>query len=211
MKSLNLNTLLSLDALNTGPASAPPHSEPVSSPYQVSPAESAVIQFFVHAAASLGAPKSIGELFGLLYCSEAALSFDEIVTRLTISRGSASQGLRFLQGIHAVQTPYPARDRRTYYQAEASLRRLVSGLLQSKVDPHLATAQQRLEAIHETLTTQEAEPNLASREDLLKRVEALTTWHRAARELLPGLAQVAAPSLEPGGNPKEAPPTACFP
>jgi DNA-binding transcriptional regulator GbsR (MarR family) len=191
---------LSLDHSSAGPDCEPPQRAPGESPYQVSPAESAIIQFFVHAATSLGAPKSIGELFGLLYCAESSLSFDEIVTRLAISRGSASQGLRFLQGFHAVQTSSAAGDRRTYYEAEASLRRLVSGLLQSKVDPHLATAQQRLEAIHKTLITQESEPNLASREDLLKRVEALTTWHRAARELLPGLAQVAAPSRQSGSN-----------
>jgi DNA-binding transcriptional regulator GbsR (MarR family) len=155
--------------------------------------EKHVIQFFVHAAAALGLPKSIGELFGLLYCSESPLSFEQIVGLLGISKGSASQGLRFLQGISAVHVSYLARDRRSCYHAEPSLRRIISGLLRSKIGPHLATADQRFRGIQEMLATQQNDPGLSRRNGFTIRIEALQTWHRAAREFPPHFAQIAAP------------------
>jgi DNA-binding transcriptional regulator GbsR (MarR family) len=56
---------------------------------------------------------------------------------LGISKGSASQSLRFLQEIHAVEVSYPGHRRPTYYKVEISLRRLVAGLVQSRIDPRL--------------------------------------------------------------------------
>ena len=52
-----------------------------------------MIDVFVRAASLIGLPRSIGEIYGLLFCTPQALSFDELVERLQISKGSVSQGL----------------------------------------------------------------------------------------------------------------------
>ena len=60
------------------------------------------ISFFVHAFAALSLPRSIGEIYGLLFSTEEALSLDDIIERLRISKGSASEGLRWLRSLGAV-------------------------------------------------------------------------------------------------------------
>lgn len=160
----------------------------------MSSVESEVIHFFVYLAATLSLPKSIGELFGLLYCADNPLPFEEVVSRLGISKGSASQGLRFLQSLNAVETVYQARDRRTFYRAEASLRRLLGGLLEHNVGPHLQTAEQRLGNLADQLAEQTNEPVLASsRRVLRQRIDALRHWHHTAQRFLPLLARMASP------------------
>jgi hypothetical protein len=49
-----------------------------------------------------GVPKSVGQIYGLLYASPEPLSFSDIVERLEISKGSASQGLQLLRSLGAI-------------------------------------------------------------------------------------------------------------
>lgn len=58
--------------------------------------------FFAEAMQVFGVPKSVGQIYGLLYASPRPLSFSGIVERLEISKGSASQGLQFLRSLGAI-------------------------------------------------------------------------------------------------------------
>lgn len=49
-----------------------------------------------------GVPKSVGQIFGLLYASPEPLVFSDIVVRLEISKGSTSQGLQLLPSLGAI-------------------------------------------------------------------------------------------------------------
>ena len=49
-----------------------------------------------------GVPKSVGQIYGVLYASPSPLSFSDIVDRLEISKGSASQGLALLRSLGAI-------------------------------------------------------------------------------------------------------------
>jgi hypothetical protein len=55
----------------------------------------------------LGVPKSVGQIYGLLYASLEPLSFSDIVERLEISKGSASQGLQLLRSLGAIKLAEP--------------------------------------------------------------------------------------------------------
>ena len=68
--------------------------------------ESAVIDLFLNAANSFGLPKSYGQIYGLLFCRDQALSMDEVMNLLQISKGSASQGLRALKQFGAVSSSF---------------------------------------------------------------------------------------------------------
>ena len=70
------------------------------------------IDFFVRLMSMLGMPRSVGEIYGLLYFSPVPLPMDQIVSRLGISLGSASQGLKTLRSLKAVRTNYVPGDRR---------------------------------------------------------------------------------------------------
>lgn len=157
-----------------------------------SPLEIDIIHFFVRLALSIGLPKSLGQIYGVLFCSAEPMPFDEIVERLGISKGSASQGLKMLQHLNTVEPVHQHADRRTFYRAETSIRRLVGSLLDEKVRPHLQQSEERLEQISQ---------RLASKSDLddpdgtlQRRVESLRVWHQKARKLLPWVTKLSAPS-----------------
>src|ERR1700689_637831 len=71
-----------------------------------------VIHIFVQFAGVLGQPRSVAEIYGLLFASHQPLAMDTLIERLNLSKGSASQGLKYLQELGAVRTVYVAGDRR---------------------------------------------------------------------------------------------------
>ena len=93
------------------------------------------IDFFVRMMGILGMPRSVGEIYGLLYFSEDPLSMDQIVQKLGMSLGSASQGLKTLRSLKAVRTSYVAGERKDHYQAETEFRRLFSNFLKEEILP----------------------------------------------------------------------------
>ncbi|SDS46101.1 hypothetical protein [Opitutus sp. GAS368] len=65
--------------------------------------ERAMVDFFVDAAELLGVPKSVAAIYGIVFASPAPLSFADIGSRLDISKGSVSQGLRVLREVGALR------------------------------------------------------------------------------------------------------------
>ena len=63
------------------------------------------------------------------------LNQDDLIQRINLSKGSASQGLRYLLDLGAVRTVYQPGDRRVHYEAVAALRNLASGPPDSWVSP----------------------------------------------------------------------------
>ena len=80
------------------PTSAPPSSVSADGAFARECA-----QFFEETVRLFGVPPSVGQIYGLLYASPEPLSFTDIVERLEISKGSASQyshGARTPAGSH---------------------------------------------------------------------------------------------------------------
>lgn len=128
----------------------------------------------------LSLPKSVGEIYGLLYATPDPIPFDEIQQRLNISKGSVSQGLRFLRSLGAVQVRYMAGDRRDHYQAETSLRRLAEGFLRDRIQPHLDNGHNRLQTMEQMLN-----PDHPHHEHYQSALNSLKTWSHRARLLMP--------------------------
>ena len=61
---------------------------------------------------------------------------DALIERLDMSKGSASQGLKYLQDLGAVRTVYVAADRRTHYEVVAELRKLAGRFLNQQIQTH---------------------------------------------------------------------------
>jgi len=148
----------------------------------ISPWESALIESFVRAAGLIGLPRSIGEIYGLLYCSTEPLSFDDIEERLSISRGSVSQGLKTLRQIGAVKVAYQPGSRKDYFAPELSVERLVRGFVKEQVQPHLASAEDRFDHAEQLIAD---EPDAELRRHATQRLNTLRTWQRRAQKLIP--------------------------
>ncbi|MDB6078791.1 MAG: hypothetical protein JWO82_2538, partial [Akkermansiaceae bacterium] len=97
--------------------------------------EMQVVQVFVDGVRVLGLPRSLGELYGLLFISPEPLALDDLVSRLGISKGSASQGLRALKDLGAVKEIDVEGARRTYFEADIDLKRLVGGFIREQIRP----------------------------------------------------------------------------
>jgi DNA-binding transcriptional regulator GbsR (MarR family) len=153
----------------------------------VGPLEAQVIQVFVDGGKVLGLPRSLGEIYGLLYISPEPLSLDDLVDRLGISKGSASQGLRALKNLGAVREIDLEGSRRSHFQADTELKRLVGGFIREQVRPHLESGQSKVGRLRET-AGEETDPAL--RAFFENRVERLDYWISRARFVLPLLQKV---------------------
>ncbi len=151
------------------------------------PVEAQVIQVFVDGVKVLGLPRSIGEIYGLLFISPDPLSLDDLVQRLDISKGSASQGLRALKGLGAVREIPVETSRRIHYQADTELKRLVGGFIREQVRPHLESGQSKIGRLLD-MAGDERDP--AQREFVRERVFQLENWIKKGRIVLPILQKV---------------------
>lgn len=145
------------------------------------------ILLFVNAAKALSIPRSIGEIFGLVFSTEAPLSHDQVVSLLGISKGSASQGLRWLRDVGAVRAVHVDGDRRDHYVAETELRRLIFGFVRESVEPHLTRGPDYIERISKAA---EGLSN-GDRRFAVTRATKLTRWHKFAAKTLPMFLQLA--------------------
>lgn len=142
--------------------------------------ESGVVELFSGMASMLGLPPSIGAIYGLLFISEQPLCLDDLVARLGISKGSASQGLGVLRRLGALRAASP-NGRREYFAADLHLKRLVGGFLRSEVIPQLDHGAETIA----TLRKSAGELPDAGRQGFLKeRLAKLETWQNRSRQVL---------------------------
>jgi len=132
----------------------------------------------------LGLPKSLGEIYGLLFASPKPLSLDDLVKQLGISKGSTSQGLRMLRDLGAVKDAEGEVARRTYYEADVELKQLVGGFIKEQVRPHLASGEGKLKGLEEMVAEMDDKELQGFYEE---RMAKLGSWSKKARIMLPML------------------------
>lgn len=152
--------------------------------------EQETVELFIHYASIFNLPKSVGAIYGLLFCSEQPLALDDIVEKLSLSKGSASQGLRFLRDLNAVTSTYVTGNRRDHYLAEVRLRNLVLGLLRERILPQLEQGRDRLDKLQK----------LAERDkingEIKTRIQRLQSWNTKVDQFLPLISKLIGPKWE---------------
>jgi DNA-binding transcriptional regulator GbsR (MarR family) len=98
-----------------------------------------------------GVPRSLGQIYGLLYLAPAPLSLDDIAELLGISKASASTGTRQLAFWGGIRQVWVHGDRRDYFEAEPEIGNLLRSGYAEFLKPRLATAQRRLTDLGVTL------------------------------------------------------------
>ncbi len=144
------------------------------------------IDFFVRLMGMLGMPRSVGEIYGLLYFSDQPLPMDAVASRLEISIGSASQGLKTLRSLKAVRSTYIPGDRRDHYVAESEFRRLFSTFIRDEITPHLDSAKERIHRMEKILLS--GELSKVDEKFYEIRIEKLKRLTKASSRLLPAMA-----------------------
>ncbi|HET6407006.1 MAG TPA: hypothetical protein VFG14_03925 [Chthoniobacteraceae bacterium] len=137
----------------------------------------AIVDVCVRTVQVLGVPRSIGEIFGLIFTSSRPVSFDDVVKLLKLSNGTASHGLRYLKRLGAVRTCYVAQERKDFYVVETSLQKMMSSLLSENVISHLGGIAEHLENLRTSALSSETKQE----KSLIPCIEQLIGWNQQIR------------------------------
>ena len=162
-----------------GSAKLPVRPRPIAAPNAEFEAE--CVEFFAELVEIFGVPWSVGQIYGVLFASPQPLSFSDIVERLEISKGSASQGLQLLRSLGAVKVAPGAEPRREYFEPELGLRKLLGGVLRERVEPMLRAGGSRMVRLRQ-LAGANGDGGF-----YFDRVKQLETWRRQMTLILPVL------------------------
>lgn len=141
-----------------------------------------LLAYFQDGVKVLGLPKSVGEIYGTLYISPNPLTMLDLVDRLGISKGSASQGLKMLRTLGAVREVEHDNDRKTYFRADIELKKLVGGFIREEIRPHLKSGKEKLNTLHKEAQNIK-DPELRKFYD--ERIDRLERWSGKANLVLP--------------------------
>lgn len=158
------------------------HSDPEAARSSMPEWESGVVELFVRGANLVGLPRSVGEIYGSLFCAEKPLTFDALAAHLQISRGSVSQGLKVLRQLGAVKVHYIAGSRKDHYVAELSMLQLVQGFARDQLGPHLESGTARLKEVESLI---QHETDAARKRHAEQRFQTLLSWQSRGQKLLP--------------------------
>lgn len=155
----------------------------VSSAGSLSDLEIEAIDLFISFMKLIGLPKSVGEIYGLLFVAGAPLNAEQITERLQISAGAASQGLKLLRSFGAVRSVYVPGDRRDHFSADLDLSTFASAFIKEELNPRLENAAERIERMEHLAKDLEGEERAAA----FKRIECLRHWMERGRKMMPWL------------------------
>ncbi|MEO6054527.1 MAG: hypothetical protein ABIP97_10980 [Chthoniobacterales bacterium] len=147
----------------------------------LTPLEIEAIDLFISFLRMIGMPKSVGEIYGLLFASTRPIAMDELINRLHISSGAASQGLKLLRELGAVKTVYIPGARKDHYTADLELSRFATVFIKEELHPRLSRGLERVRRMEELLAEFPASEQKAASERLTK----LRHWLEKGDTMLP--------------------------
>lgn len=139
------------------------------------------IEMFISFLKLIGLPKSVGEIYGLLFVSTRPLSMDDLIERLQISLGAASQGLKLLRSVGAVKVVYTPGERRDHYIADLELSKFAAAFIKEELKPRMQRALERIDRMEkEALLMEESDRKIA-----FQRIERLKHWMERGQKMMP--------------------------
>ncbi|MEI8293325.1 MAG: hypothetical protein WCG66_04935 [bacterium] len=141
------------------------------------------IELFISFFKLIGLQKSVGEIYGLLFVAPQALAMDDLIARLGISLGAASQGLKVLRTVGAVKAVYTPGDRRDHYVADLELSKFATAFIREDLKPRLVRALERIDTMESLANKLDPEDRATAEE----RLERLKHWLKRGESMLPWL------------------------
>jgi HTH-type transcriptional regulator, glycine betaine synthesis regulator len=139
------------------------------------------IEMFINFLKLIGLPKSVGEIYGLLFVSPRPLAMDEIVSRLGISLGAASQGLKLLRSLGAAKAVYSPGARRDHFSADLELSKFATVFIKEELRPRIERALERIHHLESLLPEVPSKDRQVTRQ----RLERLRHWLEKGERMLP--------------------------
>jgi DNA-binding transcriptional regulator GbsR (MarR family) len=139
------------------------------------------IDLFISFMKLIGLPKSVGEIYGLLFVAGGPLNAEQITERLQISAGAASQGLKLLRSFGAIRSVYVPGERRDHFLADLDLSTFASAFIKEELNPRLEHAAERIQRMEILAYDLDGK----AKEAALKRIERLRHWMERGRKMMP--------------------------
>jgi len=139
------------------------------------------IEMFINFLRFIGLQRSVAEIYGLLFVSCRPLCMEEIMNRLDLSLGAASQGLRFLRSVGAVKAVYSPGARRGHFAADLELNKFAAVIIKEELSPRIERALKRIQNMEALLAEMPAE----ERQEAGQRLDRLRSWLEKGERLLP--------------------------
>ena len=143
--------------------------------------ETEAIEMFIGFFKLIGLPKSVGEIYGLLFVSREPLAMDRIMAKLGLSLGAASQGLKVLRSVGAVKPVYVPGARKDHYAADLELSRFATGFIKEELQPRITQSKERIARMRELSEEMDDE----EKESTEMRLQRLQHWLNRADKVLP--------------------------
>ena len=136
---------------------------------------------------SVGLPRSVGQIYGLLYLSIRPLSLQDICEQLGISKGSASLGTRQLLAWGAIRHVWVPGSRRDHFVAVAELGDIVRRVYHEFFKRRFEAADGRLGQLLRSLD-EDRQAGLVDQEEfeeIRTRLERLQRMRQKVKMILP--------------------------
>ena len=140
--------------------------------------EDSILNLCVKLCSILGLPKSIGLIYGAVFVSTRPIEAGEICKNLKISRGSVSQGLKFLKELGAIRSEGLSGNRAEHFVTEDHLRKAVETFVTKKIGP-------AFDELGGEVVRLEKDPNNNLPTELKEKLETIRRWHSHGQLLLP--------------------------
>lgn len=151
--------------------------------------ELALVEVFCRAAATLGLRKSVGMVYGALYCAGTPLSVTDLQEKLLLSRGAVVEAVQLLRRFGAARVVIRLGERKDFYEAETDLKKFASGALHEILLPGLEKTSLRLEHAAALAPGNDAKDKV---EKLLRAKDAFSALVPALEKTLAGARETAA-------------------
>ena len=131
-----------------------------------------------------GVPRSMTELHAMLYIVGESMNTDEIMKKLSISRGNASMTLRTLLDWGIVTRTHKRDDRKDYYTAEQDVWKLFSTVARARKRRELEPLASTLQALANTLKGVDTSEVAAQRKRLESMLEFIVQFDGISERFL---------------------------
>ena len=138
-----------------------------------------------HAAQVLGFPKSIGEIYGLLYLAPQPLSSPQICEVLSASKGGVSQGVRQLVALGFIKKVRVLGNRKQHYEAVLEIGDVMRTGFDQMIKTRASAAERRMNSINTTLRSERSELEEEDYALVNRRLQRLSQVQKRVRKLSP--------------------------
>lgn len=135
----------------------------------------------------LGLPRTMGQIYGLLYMALQPLSLDDLAELLSISKASASNGTRQLLSWGAIRQVWVPGNRRDHFEVNGDIGHLLRGFFTDFVKPRIDYSKNKIDALVSQLEDdfQAGRFSLDEYSMLLERLKHLGKLQRRIKRIAP--------------------------